>query len=149
MHPFVLYAAYALRHKWLILKTAPRYGVPFWQALIHDWSRFTPAEFIPSANYFYGTFRRGYVWKRGEYPAYDTARDLHETRNPHHARYWNGRPIPVCYVREMLCDWDAAGQVKGNPIEPWYAANRDRLGLHPATLRQIDAILGVVVYETH
>ena len=148
MHPFVQYAAYVIRHKWLIIKTAPRYGVPLWQAFIHDWTRFLPSEFIPSANYFFGAYRRGYVWQRGESPAYDTARDLHEARNPHHSPYWRGREMPARYVREMLCDWDAAGQAKGNPIAPWYAANRDRLGLHAATLALIDYILEVTI-EAH
>lgn len=141
MHPFIQYAAYVLSHKRLILKTAPRYGVPFWQALAHDLSRFLPSEFLPSANYFFGAYQRGIVWRRGESPAYDAARDLHEERNPHHARYWRGQPMPARYIREMLCDWDAAGQAKGSPIESWYAANRDCLGLHPETLAQIDEVL--------
>lgn len=141
VHPFVQYAAYVLKHKWLIIKTAPRYGIPLWQALIHDLSRFLPSEFIPSANYFFGTYRRFFVWKRGESPAYDAARDLHERRNPHHAAYWQGRPMPRRYILEMLCDWDAAGQAKGNPIEPWYAKNRNALGLHPDTLAYIDEVL--------
>lgn len=141
MHPFIQYAAYVLRHKWLIIKTAPRYGVPLRQALVHDLSRFLPAEFLPSANYFFGAYQRGVVWRRGESPAYDAARDLHEQRNKHHAQYWNGQPMPERYVKEMLCDWDAAGQAKGSPILPWYAANRERLGLHPETLAQIDEVL--------
>lgn len=145
MHPFVQYAAYVLRHKRLILALRHRWGVPFVQALIHDWTRFLPSEFIPSANYFFGAYQRGIVWRRGECPRYDAARDLHETRNPHHAPYWHGRPVPEQYLREMLCDWDAAGQAKGNPIEPWYAANRDRLGLHPATRARIEELL----YETN
>lgn len=143
MHPFVQYAAYVLKHKATIIRTAPRYGVPRWQALIHDWTRFLPSEFIPSANYFFGAYRRGFVWKRGESPAYDAARDLHEMRNKHHGKHWQGREIPVRYVREMLCDWDAAGQAKGNPIAPWYEANRDKLSLHPATLNYIDEMLHV------
>lgn len=147
MYPFIQYAAYVIRHKRLILKLAPRWGVPFWQALIHDWTRFLPSEFLPSANYFFGTFQRGTIWRRGEYPAYDAARDLHEARNPHHAPYWHGREIPERYVREMLCDWDAAGRAKGNPIEPWYAVNRSRLGLHPATLAVIDAMLTAEVHD--
>lgn len=148
MHPFVQYAAYVIRHKARIIRTAPRYGVPLWQALIHDWTRFLPSEFLPSANYFFGAYRRGYVWKRGESPQYDAARDLHETRNKHHGKHWGGREMPARYVREMLCDWDAAGQAKGNPIAPWYAANRDRLGLHPKTLALIDQLLEVMI-ETH
>lgn len=141
MHPFVQYAAYILRHKRIILRLAPRWGVPFWQALTHDWTRFTPAEFFPSANYFFGAYQRGILWRRGESPAYDAARDLHETRNRHHARYWQGQPIPERYIREMLCDWDAAGQAKGNPIGPWYAANADRLGLHPVTRARVEHLL--------
>jgi len=141
LHPFVQYTAYVLRHKAIILRTAPRYRVPFWTALIHDWTRFLPSEFLPSANYFFGTYQRGVVWRRGESPAYDAARDLHEERNSHHGRYWHGQPMPERAIREMLCDWDAAGQAKGNPIKPWYAVNRDRLGLHPATLAHIDQLL--------
>lgn len=138
---YLHYLLYILSHKWRILRTAPHYGVPFWQALAHDWTRFLPSEFVPSAEYFYGRYQtvaHGYCWTRGECPAYDIARDLHEMRNKHHALYWKGAPIPRRYVLEMLCDWDAAGQAKGNPIKPWYAAHRDRLGLHPETLAQID-----------
>lgn len=142
LHPFVQYATYVLRHKWLVIKTAPRYGVPLWTALAHDWTRFLPAEFFPSANYYFGTYQRGVLWRRGESPRYDTARDLHEQRNTHHARHWRGQPMDEAAIREMLCDWDAAGQAKGSPIGPWYARNRDVLGLHPATLARIDAILG-------
>lgn len=147
-HPFVQYAAYILRHKALILRTAPRYGVSLWTALVHDWTRFLPSEFFPSANYFYGAYQRGVLWRRGESPQYDAARDLHEERNRHHAHHWHGQPMDESAIREMLCDWDAAGQAKGNSIGPWYAANRDRLGLHPATLARIDVLLGVLHYAS-
>lgn len=148
LHPFVQYAAYVIRHKWIILKTAPRYGVPLLTALIHDWTRFLPSEFFPSANYFFGAYQRGVVWRRGESPSYDAARDLHEERNKHHAKHWHGQPMDDPAIREMLCDWDAAGQTKGNPIGSWYAKNRDTLGLHPATLARIDALLDVARHET-
>jgi hypothetical protein len=141
MHPFVQYATYVIKHKAMILRLSRKWGVPLWQALIHDLSRFLPSEFIPSANYFFGAYKRGYVWKRGESPKYDAARDLHERRNPHHAAYWAGRPIPLLYIREMLCDWDAAGQAKGKPINEWYTAHRHSLPLHPDTIATIDQIL--------
>lgn len=137
------YFCYLIRHKALILVLAPRWHVPLWQALIHDLSRFLPTEFIPSARHF---AIYGYTWRRGDDPPYDRARDLHERRNPHHAPYWQGKPMPPRYIHEMLCDWDAAGQVKGKPIGPWYAANRNRLGLHPETLVYIDKVLKVEVH---
>jgi hypothetical protein len=141
MHPFVQYAAYVIKHKAMILRLSRKWGVPLWQALIHDWTRFLPDEFFPSANYFFGAYKRGFVWKRGESPKYDRARDLHERRNPHHAAYWQGSPMPPAYIREMLCDWDAAGQVKGKDIYPWYTQHKHTLYLHPATLAQIDTLL--------
>jgi hypothetical protein len=48
------YAKYVARHKWYVFRECLRLGVPLHQALLHDWSKFLPGEWLPYARYFYG-----------------------------------------------------------------------------------------------
>lgn len=48
------YLSYVLRHKWFVLRAGLRVRAPLWRLLIHDWSKFTPAEWGPYVANFYG-----------------------------------------------------------------------------------------------
>jgi hypothetical protein len=48
------YLSYVLRHKWWVLVAGLKVGAPLWRLLIHDWSKFTPAEWGPYVATFYG-----------------------------------------------------------------------------------------------
>jgi hypothetical protein len=51
--------------------------------------------------------------------------------------------MPDKYRREMLADWRGAGRALGKPdTQAWYAANRDKMKLHPETRAWIEQQLG-------
>jgi hypothetical protein len=54
MKAHLRYLSYVLRHKWFVLLAGRKAGAPLWRLLIHDWSKFTPAEWGAYVAYFYG-----------------------------------------------------------------------------------------------
>lgn len=45
MSSWFRFAWVILKHKWFVLLAGLEVGVPLWRLIIHDWSKFTPAEF--------------------------------------------------------------------------------------------------------
>lgn len=91
------------------------------QGLLHDLSKFSLTEFMPSAKYFQGTVSP--IDKEKMEKGYSNAWLHHKARNKHHQWYWmdwdndqNPVPcrIPRKYVYEMVADWIGAGKVYGN-----------------------------------
>lgn len=54
MKAHLRYLSYVLRHKWFVLLAGLRVRAPLWRLLIHDWSKFTPAEWGAYVATFYG-----------------------------------------------------------------------------------------------
>jgi len=152
------YLKYILRHKWFVYLACRAIGVGFWQAVIHDWSKFRPREWVPYVDYFY---RRGgkdkYSAAGGAYsPGYDDAFDtawlFHQHANPHHHQHWvllqddgqvKALPMPERYLREMIADWIGAGRAlgHGDDVEGWYARNKDKMVLHPDSRARVEQLL--------
>ena len=159
MSKYLKYLSYVLRHKWFVMLACFKVGL-YWQGLIHDNSKFLPDEFIPYANFFYGNndIKKGRD-KTGYYKptdtgdkAFDFAWLLHQKRNPHHWQWWilpedkgGIKLIPMWnkYLLEMLCDWQGAGKAQRNktPIWEWYKANKTKMQLNKATIKEIEKIL--------
>lgn len=146
---------YLLRHKWHVFHACIALDVPFWQALIHDWSKFRPSEFIAYASFFHGEeiIFKGY-YDPGGNELLDMGRNFHQNRNPHHWQYWvflcercepRPRPLPMPerYVREMVADWVGAGRAQEGQADAtgWYARNRERILLHPETRCLVEQVL--------
>ena len=163
------YLRYVLRHKWYVFQYGWQLGIP-WLALLHDNSKFLPAEWFPYAEYFYGGPHQpwseisGYEKynyfelarkrsKEGVKEAFDLAWLHHQKRNKHHWQWWVlqndedgvlALPMPDRYRREMLADWRGAGRaITGveNALG-WYGDNKDKMVLHPETRRWIEEQLG-------
>lgn len=90
------YFRYVLRHKWFVFLACLRLGVPLWIAVIHDWSKFTNAEWSGYAHNFFnadGT-RRDVRNPDGSYDPTKVKGDFlkawhhHESNNKHHWGYW-------------------------------------------------------------
>ena len=105
-----------LNHKHLVFRFCCKAGIPL-QGLVHDLSKFTPAEFIPSVRYFSGTSSPIGAERRER--GYSSAWLHHKARNMHHWEYWvefrdDGTEyyvkMPVNYAKEMFCDWLSAGK---------------------------------------
>jgi hypothetical protein len=153
MEPFMMtslqYLWYVLRHKWHVFVAGRALGLPFWQLITHDLSKFSPAEWGPYARIF------PYFGRFGEAPrewvaAFDQAWEHHWTHNPHHPEYWAGGDdapmisgMPDKYVREMVADWYGAGMAQGKPdIVGWYRQNtRRQESLHSATKERVERYL--------
>lgn len=139
------YVRYVLRHKYYVFIGCMKLNISFWQALIHDWTKFQPIEW------------RGYVqrmrdnknstWQSvDDTPEYKAAWEHHWHNNPHHWEYWVtdgvAAAMPEKYVREMVADWHGAGSAQGKPdIAGFYAATKHRRTLHPATTKRIEELL--------
>lgn len=136
-----------LRHKWFVFVAGRRLGVGVWQLLIHDLSKFSSAEFGPYARRF-GGGRGGAIDHSADAQEWCDAWRHHWTHNPHHWEFWvnDGTPLlmPDRYVREMVADWCGAGRAYTGrwEVAAWYAANRDRYQLHPATRARVEQVIG-------
>lgn len=143
------YFVYVLRHKWYVFQECVKQRL-FWAGVCHDMSKFRTDEWIPYAEYFYGTGDKQYRQFR-----FDIAWNHHQKRNPHHWQYWVLRedggemkvlPMPDRYRREMLADWRGAGRAINGRDETaeWYVRNRERMLLHADTRTWIERQLGVL-----
>jgi hypothetical protein len=158
MKAHLKYLRYVLKHKWYVFVGCWALGVPLWQAIIHDWSKFTPGEWLAYVAQFYGhkpdereerlTMSMGIVIKSREdiKAAFDAAWNHHQKVNPHHWQYWllitdndeprlRPLPIPQRFVLEMVADWyGACMAITGKPeMEAWFFANKDKMILEDST----------------
>lgn len=142
MHPHLRYLWYVLRHKWYVFYAGVRLGgIPLWRLLIHDWTKFTRAEWSAYVHTFYAADGSKQYKPT---PAFNDAWEHHYTHNPHHWNYWlvadgaggmSANWMMKTYAREMVADWYGAGMViNGKPeVETWYLANKDKMQIHDST----------------
>lgn len=145
------YLRYVVRHKWFVLMAGRRTGAPLWRLLIHDWSKFTRAEWGAYVASFYGP------WKYGNRPAsvvaaFDRAWLHHQHTNAHHWQHWVLRedsgtlkllPMPEGMIREMVADWMGAGRAITGRWEAreWYVKNREVIQLDSKTRGRVEGLL--------
>ena len=106
------------KHRHMVFRHAIKCGIPR-RGLLHDLSKYTPAEFLVGAKYYLGT--KSPNEKERELYGYSSAWLHHKGRNRHHFEYWTDyfpatkqmMPIdmPLVYVVEMFCDRLAASKV--------------------------------------
>ena len=164
MKRYINYFKYIVRHKWYVYKELKKHKM-YWQAIIHDLSKFLPSEFGPYARYFYDedgvlkvkTPDLGYYkpQETGD-KRFEFAISLHYKRNPHHWEYWTTPQkylglklfvMPEKYMIEAICDWIGAAKAQGiekpDTIQ-WYKANRNRMQLHDRTARRLAELLTII-----
>lgn len=144
------------RHKLIVFRECCACGI-FWRGLVHDLSKFSPTEFIPSARYFQGS--KSPIEAEKDIFGYSIAWQHHMGHNPHHWEYWIdfsddgaiiANRIPYIYVVEMVCDWIGAGKVYSKEAwtqhEPLAYYNKVRAGrhIHPDTERLILVFLNCI-----
>lgn len=135
------YLKYLMKHKYYVWVACNVLGVSWYQALIHDISKFRLREWCPYMNCFYNHDGSSCYKETIEFAQ---AWNAHQKYNKHHYQYWlltwdNGKseplPMPEKYVREMMADWFGAGKaITGKwEAEAWYIQNQDNIMLHPDT----------------
>lgn len=149
MRRHLAYLKYVLRHKWFVYVACRKCGVGFWQALVHDWHKFIPSEWLPYARTFYNPDGSK---RYQESPEFARAWNAHQKRGRHHWQYWlltwdrgDTEPLemPECYWREMVADWFGAGRAitgKWGALE-WYQNQGDKIRLHPLTRPKVENLL--------
>ncbi len=142
------------KHRHVVIEHCFKAGV-LRQGLMHDLSKYLPAEFIPGVKYFNGKhspnederalFGHSLAWMH------------HKGRNKHHFEYWTDynpvskkvEPVemPMKYVAEMFCDRVAAGKIYNgkaytdqSPIEYFLKAKGRRV-IHPKTSDLLEELL--------
>ena len=142
------------KHKFLVMDGCFRVGL-FRQGLLHDLSKYAPAEFWIGARYYQGD-RSPNAAERAE-KGYSEAWMHHKGRNRHHYEYWTdmsretGRyesiPMPRKYLVEMVMDRRAACLVyegeNDTPASPlnYLLRSREKALIHPQTVRELAYIL--------
>ncbi len=142
------------KHRHEVIKNCKKAGI-LSQGLRHDLSKYSPAEFIPGAKYYFGN-RSPNEGERNEY-GYSSAWMHHKGRNRHHFEYWTDYNIytkrvepvemPLKYVVEMFCDRVAASKIynpktynDGYPLE-YFLRSKGRRVIHENTSELIEELL--------
>ena len=130
-----------LNHKYVVFKLCCKVGIP-WRGFLHDWSKFSPTEFLESIKYYNGHGSPITICKKEN--GYSKAWLHHKGRNKHHPEYWIDMSIPdktvimpYKYAVEMICDKMAAGIVyQGKEWNKewqlkYYTKEREKSLIHP------------------
>lgn len=124
------------------------------RGLLHDLSKYMPAEFIGGARFFTGQ-RSPNDLQRKKY-GYSQAWMHHKGRNKHHFEYWTDynpeshrmEPVkmPLIYVIEMFCDRIAASKIyqgdQYNQHKPlkYFLRGKEFMIIHPDTLALLEQL---------
>ncbi|MBR5755816.1 MAG: catalase [Erysipelotrichaceae bacterium] len=108
------------RHRHLVMKMCFRCGM-YRQGLLHDLSKYSPQEFIPSVRYYQGD--RSPITREKEVIGYSFTWLHHKGRNRHHWEYYIDRkpkeaelyviPMPFEYMLESVIDRISASKTYG------------------------------------
>lgn len=141
------------KHRRQVRKNCFKVGL-YKQGLLHDLSKYSPAEFIPGVRYWQGN--RSPQAREREVNGFSAAWLHHKSRNKHHFEYWvdsgvGGSPVavamPIKYLAEMICDRIAASKVyngenytNSSPLE-YYQKRKDNSFMHADTARELEYFL--------
>ena len=146
------YLKYVLRHKWYVYIAGRMIGVPLWQRVMHDCSKFRISEWRVYSHTFFAADGSEQHMKTVEF---DFAWLKHQHRNKHHWQYWvlvsdhgvsKALEMPRRYVLEMVADWIGAGRAITGKWEHhcWYEENKNCMNLHPKTRKLVEDILNSI-----
>lgn len=143
------------RHRRTVRKLCFKCGL-IRQGLVHDLSKFSPAEFWAGVKYYQGN--RSPQAKEREVIGYSAAWLHHKGKNKHHFEYWtdyiNGEKVyiemPAKYLAEMICDRIAASKTylkdkydKSFPLK-YLEERTDKEGMNPETLNSLRRFLTIL-----
>jgi len=163
MKAHLAYLRYIARHKWFVFLAGRRLRVSLWRLIIHDWSKFSPAEWGPYVHNFYNPdgSKKQVRDATGRYEPinqeslpFRLAWLHHQRMNLHHWQpwvligddgKWEAMPIPDKYLREMIADWEGAGRAIIGRLDPrpWYEQNKDVILLEPKTRARLEVLMAV------
>lgn len=147
-------------HKYLVARGCFKVGL-YRQGLLHDMSKYSPAEFMVGAKYYQGN--RSPNNAEREEKGYSGAWLHHKGRNKHHYEYWidydrqggmTPCPMPDRYIAEMIMDRIAASKVyKGkdytdaSPLEYYLQGGTVNVPMHEYTRTVLERMLKMLARE--
>ena len=151
-----------LHHKNLVRHYCFRAGL-YKLGIMHDWSKYSPVEFINSVRNFQGGKKSPNFGEKAT-KGYSSSWLHHKGRNRHHFEYWidftlnpdeglQGMPMPTRYVLEMFCDRIAASKNYNRknyddsfPLA-YYEKNKSHYILHKDTKELLERLLHMLADE--
>lgn len=147
------------RHRHMVLRYCFKCGL-YKQGLLHDLSKYSFAEFIPSVkNYAYGKYSPNA--NEREKLGYSTAWLHHKGRNKHHCEYWFDYnkekncyypvQMPNKYLVESICDRIAASKNYNRKnftpqmVLDYFQKEEDRIIMHPLTKEMTINLLNIYI----
>lgn len=145
------YFILTLKHKWYVFCAGLKTKTPIWRLIIHDWSKFTPAE--------YPHYQKRFFEGGDNTEEFQAAWLHHQNLNPHHWDYWISRsphtigkqgefspaalPMPKWAVREMVADWMGASRAYTGEtnIMPWLCKNYKCMYFHEKSIEILRTVL--------
>jgi len=147
-------------HKYLVAKGCFRVGL-YWQGIVHDLSKYSPAEFLVGVKYYQGN--RSPNNAEREAAGYSSAWMHHKGRNRHHYEYWNDYdkdgnmipvPMPDKYIAEMIMDRIAASKVyegknykDSSPLAYYRKGGTANIPMHEYTRSVLERMLKLLAKE--
>lgn len=141
------------KHRFYVFLSCFRCGIPF-RGLVHDLSKYSPAEFFPSARHYNGK-KSPIGEERKEEGGYSSVFIHHTRKNRHHYEYWvdvtTGDivlcPIPYVFALEMCCDMISASKVyngkdftRDKPLA-FFEKTKDRSMMHSQSKQFVEMVL--------
>ena len=140
-----------IRHKYNVFNAGMKIvgGIPIWQLLIHDLSKFNPIEYV--------NYARHYKIDKTDRNAFLRGWMHHQKRNKHHPEFWTSLgisdwtnvsvPMPEKYVREWVADllgaskeytgsWDLSAWLQSN-LDGWDYCHHDTKRIYAQILQEI------------
>lgn len=150
------------RHKLLVMKGCFKLGL-YSQGLLHDLSKYSPSEFLPSCKY-YQNGKRSPISAQREKEGHSKVWLHHKGRNRHHFEYWidnsatgeNGMmavEMPNRYVAEMFVDRVCASKnylkdkyTQEEPLK-YFLAGKDSYYMNEKTKQLLEKLLTILATE--
>lgn len=151
--PILRFIAKTMVHKAYVIRFGLKTKAPLFRLIIHDWTKFTPAELPHYARRHYGA--------NDDKLGFALAWNHHSKSNRHHWEWYvpvtghrsapdvGGKPLPMPekVVREMVADWLAASTAYQGIVPTsvddweWFQKEKDKLRLHTNTWVILNRVL--------
>lgn len=111
----------------------------------HDSSKYSIEEFDAyRKNYFPISENEKELNKKD----FDLAWKHHYTNNLHHWDWWyesgNCNSMPLVYVIEMMCDWEAMSYQFGTTTKQWYEKEKDKIHLGDMQRKFVEELIEII-----
>lgn len=160
------YFKYVLEHKKNVFKVAVKKG-DYIHAFTHDLHKFKPSQFIPYAIWFYseqgkaleetydleflnsGTseISKTYLKNKDNMEMAWIEHYSSQTFGRHHWQFWNGKVMPIEYIKQMIINWEAKSLTTDIPASEYYLKNYHTIEIHRVSRCYLEMELGLLDFH--